>query len=49
VPKKYVYGKALFRYWPLRAASVIRHEDIRSVPPPPGERPNAQELQYEDR
>ena len=26
VPEKYVYGKALFRYWPLSKASVIRHE-----------------------
>jgi hypothetical protein len=28
VPKKYIYGKALFRYWPLTAASVIHHEDL---------------------
>ena len=28
VPKKYIYGKALFRYWPLSAASVIHHENI---------------------
>lgn len=34
VPKKYIYGKALFRYWPLTAASVIHHEDIN---PPPGQ------------
>ncbi len=26
VPEKYIYGKALFRYWPLKDASVIRHE-----------------------
>lgn len=26
VPEKYIYGKALFRYWPLSDASVIRHE-----------------------
>ncbi|MCA1593225.1 MAG: signal peptidase I [Acidobacteria bacterium] len=26
VPEKYVYGKALFRYWPLSQASVIKHE-----------------------
>ena len=26
VPEKYIYGKALFRYWPLSKASVIRHE-----------------------
>ena len=28
VPKKYIYGKALFRYWPLTAAGVIHHEDL---------------------
>jgi hypothetical protein len=32
VPKKYIYGKALFRYWPLTAASVIHHENITQVP-----------------
>ncbi|HEX7177994.1 MAG TPA: signal peptidase I [Pyrinomonadaceae bacterium] len=26
VPEKYIYGKALFRYWPPSEASVIRHE-----------------------
>ena len=26
VPEKYIYGKALFRYWPLAQASIIRHE-----------------------
>lgn len=26
VPEKYIYGKALFRYWPFSEASVIRHE-----------------------
>ncbi len=31
VPKKYIYGKALFRYWPLTAASVIHHEDINPL------------------
>jgi len=34
VPKKYIYGKALFRYWPLTSASVIRHEDIPLASPP---------------
>jgi hypothetical protein len=33
VPKKYIYGKALFRYWPPSAASVIHHEDLSPVPP----------------
>ena len=33
VPEKYIYGKALFRYWPLSKASVIRHEtDYPGVP-----------------
>lgn len=37
VPKKYIYGKALFRYWPPSAASVIHHERISlSAPPPSG-------------
>lgn len=26
VPEKYIYGKALLRYWPLAQASFIRHE-----------------------
>jgi signal peptidase I len=26
VPEKYIYGKALLRYWPLSDATVIRHE-----------------------
>ena len=33
VPKKYIYGKALFRYWPLTAASVIHHENITTLGP----------------
>src|SRR6267378_7524820 len=37
VPKKYVYGKALLRYWPLNSASVIHHENVSpGVPPPVG-------------
>jgi signal peptidase I len=35
VPKKYIYGKALFRYWPLNSASVIHHEDLA-----PADRPS---------
>jgi len=35
VPKKYIYGKALFRYWPPTSASVIQHEDIAPAVPPP--------------
>ena len=44
VPKKYIYGKALLRYWPITAASVIHHENISpSVPPPSTHRPNFQD------
>ena len=39
VPKKYIYGKALFRYWPLTEASVIHHENLN---PPPGQQPGFQ-------
>jgi signal peptidase I len=45
VPKKYIYGKALLRYWPLSAASIIHHENIPPpVPPPSGYQPNPQEM-----
>ena len=44
VPKKYIYGKALFRYWPLSVASVIHHEDVSPpVPPPSGLQPSLEE------
>jgi hypothetical protein len=26
VPEKYIYGKAMFRYWPFSQASTIRRE-----------------------
>jgi signal peptidase I len=36
VPEKYIYGKALFRYWPLSDASMISHEtDYNFTPPDP--------------
>ena len=44
VPKKYIYGKALLRYWPPSAASVIHHEDLIS-PPPPGVRPGQETIE----
>jgi signal peptidase I len=45
VPKKYIYGKALFRYWPPTAASVIHHEDMEPTGPQPGnQRPELQSL-----
>src|ERR1044072_9477752 len=34
VPKKCIYGKALFRYWPLTAPSVIHHENLAPTGPP---------------
>jgi len=34
VPKKYVYGKALFRYWPLTTASLISHDAHYTAIPP---------------
>jgi signal peptidase I len=43
VPKKYIYGKALFRYWPPNAAAVIHHENIGTrVPPPSPYQPDVQ-------
>jgi len=34
VPRKYVYGKALFRYWPLTTLSLISHDaHYSSIPP----------------
>jgi signal peptidase I len=33
VPEKYIYGKALFRYWPLGSASFISHESDYNVQP----------------
>lgn len=34
VPEKYIYGKALFRYWPLGAVGVISHDpDYGQIPP----------------
>jgi signal peptidase I len=39
VPKKYIYGKALLRYWPLSAASVIHHDTLPPVPTPSDYRP----------
>ena len=34
VPEKYIYGKALFRYWPLGSASFISHEAEYNIQPP---------------
>jgi signal peptidase I len=32
VPEKYIYGKALFRYWPLGRMSIISHETNYNLP-----------------
>ena len=51
VPEKYIYGKALLRYWPLAQASVIRHEtdyDIASRRRAPGQQtpdPDGEEVE----
>ncbi|HYY56248.1 MAG TPA: signal peptidase I [Pyrinomonadaceae bacterium] len=55
VPEKYIYGKALFRYWPLGSASIITHDPAyESAPQQPQpsadapqtlEQPNANEDQ----
>jgi len=33
VPKKYIYGKALFRYWPLTNATLISRDTHNSAIP----------------
>ncbi|HEX8775729.1 MAG TPA: signal peptidase I [Pyrinomonadaceae bacterium] len=36
VPEKYIYGKALFRYWPIGSASMISHDtNYKSAPQTP--------------
>src|ERR1043165_320133 len=32
VPEKYIYGKALFRYWPLGRMSVISRDPVYNIP-----------------
>jgi signal peptidase I len=44
VPEKYIYGKALFRYWPLGSLSVISHDpDYNPVPSNAAEAPELSE------
>ncbi len=45
VPEKYIYGKALFRYWPPASASLISHETDYNSVPASAERPEAPETQ----
>jgi signal peptidase I len=42
VPEKYIYGKALLRYWPLSSAQIISHDpEYNVMPSSPGYRPTA--------
>ncbi|HEY0384625.1 MAG TPA: signal peptidase I [Pyrinomonadaceae bacterium] len=49
VPEKYIYGKALLRYWPLASAQVIRHEtEYNSIPSSSGYRPTTDDAESTD-
>jgi signal peptidase I len=49
VPEKYIYGKALFRYWPLASASLITHEtEYGAIPSRQEERPEPPDVPEED-
>jgi signal peptidase I len=49
VPKKYVYGKALFRYWPLTMASLISHDaHYTAIPPGASYRTNSTNTSDQD-
>jgi signal peptidase I len=40
VPEKYIYGKALFRYWPISSVSLISHDaEYDGLPQPPADAP----------
>ncbi|HEY0379640.1 MAG TPA: signal peptidase I [Pyrinomonadaceae bacterium] len=43
VPEKYIYGKALFRYWPLGSVSFISHESEYNIGSPPQPTPERAE------
>jgi signal peptidase I len=34
VPEKYIYGKALYRFWPLADAGVLSRDPVYNVAPP---------------
>lgn len=44
VPEKYIYGKVLFRYWPLSTMGIIRHEAQYNVAPPPTDSTHQRDL-----
>jgi len=49
VPEKYIYGKALLRYWPLSEANIISHETdyALTAPDPNAPVPNSVETEEE--
>ncbi|MEO6391398.1 MAG: signal peptidase I [Pyrinomonadaceae bacterium] len=47
VPEKYIYGKVLFRYWPLSGMGIIRHESQYNVAPPPTDSTHQRDLNDE--
>jgi len=49
VPEKYIYGKALLRYWPLSEANIISHETDYELtaPDPNAPVPNSVETEEE--
>ncbi|HEX8652741.1 MAG TPA: signal peptidase I [Pyrinomonadaceae bacterium] len=49
VPEKYIYGKALFRYWPLSNASLITHEtEYNAIPSNPAQQLEPSETPEEE-
>ncbi|HEX8845609.1 MAG TPA: signal peptidase I [Pyrinomonadaceae bacterium] len=51
VPEKYIYGKALFRYWPLARMSTLPHETNYNIPsksPSPSPTPPGSEEESPD-
>jgi signal peptidase I len=49
VPEKYIYGKALLRYWPLPRAQFIRHEtEYNSIPSSSGYRSTTDDTESTD-
>jgi signal peptidase I len=47
VPEKYIYGKVLFRYWPLSSIGVIRHENKYNIAPSPSDSNHQRDLNDE--
>ncbi len=47
VPEKYIYGKALLRYWPLASVGVISHETNYDSLPPSSSNPASSDIDTE--